>query len=125
MDGFINAFRQVGKTGTSVMGYYTEPDIQYYWNLADEYLLFDHFFSAAAAGSVTNHMYWVAAAPGTTNDQLPDAGWGDLAHHLRPVTGAGRLLEILRAELRSQPDIPAPGAWAARHADCTRPAAGL
>lgn len=89
MDGFINAFRQVGKTGTSVMGYYDQTDIQYYWNLANDYLLFDRFFSAAAAGSVTNHMYWVAGAPGAANDQLPDTGWGDLPTIFDRLQAAG------------------------------------
>jgi phospholipase C len=45
------------------MGYYDGSDIPYYWNLADEYVLFDRFFSSAKDGSFSNHMYWVAAIP--------------------------------------------------------------
>ena len=42
------------------MGYYDGTDIPYYWNLAQNYVLFDHFFSSAKDGSTANHMYWVA-----------------------------------------------------------------
>ena len=45
------------------MGYYDGRDIPYYWNLADNYVLFDEFFSSATDGSFANHMYWVSAAP--------------------------------------------------------------
>ena len=31
----------------SAMGYYDDRDIPYYWNLADNYVLFDHFFTSA------------------------------------------------------------------------------
>ncbi len=61
------------------MGYYTDQDLPYYWNVADQYVLFDHFFSAAAGGGVWNHSYWVSAAPGNpAADRIPDQGYGDL-----------------------------------------------
>ena len=41
------------------MGYYDGRDIPYYWNVADEYVLFDRFFTSAGGGIVWNHMYWV------------------------------------------------------------------
>jgi phospholipase C len=50
------------------MGYYDDRDIPYYWNLADNYVLFDNFFSSAKEGSLTNHIFWItgqAPPPGT------------------------------------------------------------
>jgi phospholipase C len=57
MDGFVRAAsidRQ--SVERSVMGYYDDRDLPLYWKLADEYVLFDRFFAATAAGSVASHM---------------------------------------------------------------------
>jgi phospholipase C len=81
MDGFVWAFSREGKRhGALAMGYYDDRDIPYYWNVADEYVLFDRFFSSARGGSVINHMYWVTGAPGIKGkrDAIPPGGWGDL-----------------------------------------------
>jgi phospholipase C len=78
MDGFIDAFRTAGLSGrTNVMGYYDGSDIPYYWNLADRYVLFDHWFSAGAGGSVYNHMYWVTGTEGSPSDSVPPGGFGN------------------------------------------------
>ena len=61
MDGFVSALNARGENGKLAMGYYDSRDIPYYWNLAANYVLFDHFFSSAKDGSFANHMYWVAA----------------------------------------------------------------
>ncbi len=63
MDGFVSALNSRNQDGKLSMGYYDEQDIPYYWNLADNYVLFDKFFSSASDGSFANHMYWVAAVP--------------------------------------------------------------
>jgi phospholipase C len=81
MDGFVWAFSREGKRhGGLAMGYYDDRDIPYYWNVADEYVLFDRFFSSARGGSVINHMYWVTGAPGIQGkrDAIPPGGWGNL-----------------------------------------------
>jgi phospholipase C len=81
MDGFVWAFGREGKRHGSIsMGYYDDKDIPYYWNVADEYVLFDRFFSSAHGGSVINHMYWATGAPGIKGkrDAVPAEGWGDL-----------------------------------------------
>ncbi len=80
MDGFISAFRTQGKDGTLAMGYYDDRDLPLYWNIADQYVLFDRFFSSAAGGSVRNHMFWVAGTAGATElkDSIPKEGWGDI-----------------------------------------------
>jgi phospholipase C len=78
MNGFVDAFRQVGKDGTLAMGYYDERDLPFYWNLADDYVLFDRFFSAAPSGSIANRMFWVSGVPGSGDNRIPSQGWGDI-----------------------------------------------
>ncbi len=63
MDGFVSALNSRNQDGKLTMGYYNEQDIPYYWNLADNFVLFDQFFSSAKDGSFANHMYWVAGIP--------------------------------------------------------------
>lgn len=67
MDGFVSALMQRNQDGRIAMGYYDDRDLPYYWNLADNYVLFDRFFSSATDGSFGNHMYWVAAIPPVTD----------------------------------------------------------
>ncbi len=66
MDGFVSALNNRNQDGRLAMGYYDASDIPYYWNLASNFVLFDHFFSSAKDGSFANHMYWVAAIPPVT-----------------------------------------------------------
>jgi phospholipase C len=63
MDAFVSALNARNQDGKLAMGYYDGTDIPYYWNLADNYVLFDSFFSSAKDGSFANHMYWVAGIP--------------------------------------------------------------
>jgi phospholipase C len=80
MDGFVSAFRQVGSgLHPSIMGYYDGRDIPFAWNAARSYVLFDRFFTSAKVGTLANHMFWVAGAPGTTVGQgVPPGGFGNL-----------------------------------------------
>jgi len=80
MDGFVAANSDNGRDGAIAMGHYDDRDLPYYWNLADNYVLFDRFFSSAKAGSVANHMFAVTATPGVTgrSERIPPEGWGDL-----------------------------------------------
>ncbi len=70
LDGFVYALNKRNQDGRLTMGYYDERDLPYYWNLADEYVLFDRFFSSAAGGSFLNHMYWVAGQPAGSGDRM-------------------------------------------------------
>jgi phospholipase C len=74
MDGFISALNALKQNGKLAMGYYDGSDIPYYWNLADQYVLFDRFFSSAQDGSFANHMYWVAAVPPVTTNARQSGG---------------------------------------------------
>ena len=75
MDGFVHAHDRLGAEGELAMGYYDDGDIPFYWNVADEYVLFDRFFSSSKGGSVWNHMYWVAGVPGSDKDVVPVDGF--------------------------------------------------
>ncbi len=44
-----------------VLGFYTREDLPHYHRLADEYVLFDHFFQAFSGGSTCNALYLAAA----------------------------------------------------------------
>lgn len=79
LDGFVWAHDRLGKDGALAMGYYDDRDLPYYWNLADEYVLFDRFFSSSSSGSIRNHMYAVTGSPGATGpEEIPVRGWGDI-----------------------------------------------
>lgn len=69
MNGFVSSIDRRNQNGKQTMGYYDDTDIPYYWNLADNYVLFDAFFSSAREGSLTNHLFWVAGL-------APDVGKG-------------------------------------------------
>ena len=76
MNGFVDVFTRRGIVGAKPMGYYDDRDLPYYWNLADNYVLFDRFFASAAGGSVWNHMFWVSGTPGNPKgDIIPPAGF--------------------------------------------------
>jgi phospholipase C len=64
MDGFVYALNQRNQNGALAMGYYDGRDLPYYWNLADQYVLFDSFFSSEQGGSFGNHMFWVSGQQG-------------------------------------------------------------
>jgi phospholipase C len=79
MNGFVYALNLRNQDGASSMGYYNDNELPYYWNIADEYVLFDNFFSSANGGSVANHMFWVAGVVGKDGEEkIPDDGYGDI-----------------------------------------------
>ena len=76
MDGFVSAFAQHRGLGSQAMGYYDGIDLPYYWNVADNYVLFDRMFASAAGGVVWNHMFWVTGTPGNpVADKLNPTGF--------------------------------------------------
>jgi phospholipase C len=83
MDGFVRgASVDRQNVERSVMGYYDDRDVPFYWNLARAYVLFDRFFAAAPDGSVANHLFWVTGTPGPSGpageNGLPQGDLGDL-----------------------------------------------
>jgi phospholipase C len=78
MDGFAKTLRTYNLDGSLAMAYYDQRDIGYYWGLANQYVLFDNYFSSAKAGSVPNRMFWVSGVPGTTTNNIPAQGFDNL-----------------------------------------------
>jgi phospholipase C len=78
MDGFVAALNERGQDGRMALGYYDDRELPYYWNLADEYVLFDRFFSSARSGSIQNRMFAVAGVPGSDKGRIPEGGYADL-----------------------------------------------
>jgi phospholipase C len=68
MNGFISAFAGQRGVGDLAMGHYDDRDIPFYWNVADDYVLFDRAFTSAAGGSIWNHFYWVTGSPGNPKE---------------------------------------------------------
>jgi phospholipase C len=90
MDGFVSVFSDRRGVGNQAMGYYDDSDIPYYWNVADNYVLFDRFFTSAAGGSVWNHFYWVTGTPGNpAADSLIPTGFDDVPTIFDRLQAAG------------------------------------
>jgi phospholipase C len=90
MDGFVAAFQQQGRDGARAMGYYNAQELPFYWEAAQNYVLFDHFFSATPYGIRDNRSYWVSAspAPGGTG-RIPAGGYGNLQTIFDRLQAAG------------------------------------
>jgi len=90
MDGFVSAFAQWQGVGDQPMGYYDDRDIPYYWNVADNYVLFDRLFTSAAGSSVWNHMFWTTGTPGNpAADELSPTGFDDVPTIFDRLQAAG------------------------------------
>jgi phospholipase C len=89
MDGFVHALDLRNQDGRLALGFRDGRDVPYYWNLADQYVLYDHFFSSAAAGSFLNHVYWVTGSPGGGYDRFPPGGFKHLPTIFDRLEAAG------------------------------------
>ena len=106
MDGFLAAQEDLRASARKLpLGFYNGRDLPYYWKMAEEYVLFDRFFSSAMGGSYLNHVYWVAGGPGNVDEAVPDEG-ARRPHHLRSAATSGRVVEVLRAGLRPERHLP-------------------
>jgi len=78
MDGFVAAYQRQGRDGATAMGHYDGRTLAFYWKVASDYVLFDHFFSSNQYGIRNNRSYWVSAvpAPGAAG-RIPPGGYGD------------------------------------------------
>jgi phospholipase C len=74
MNGFVHAQHVRSGSGSQTMGYYNGSNVPFYWNVADRYVLFDHFFSSVLGGSFLNHVYWVGAGTGNATQTVPTGG---------------------------------------------------
>ncbi len=68
------------QSGFFTLAHYTDKHVPYYWNVAERFVLFDHYFSSANASvdtPIRNKLYAVAAAPGRATKLSPQ-GYGNL-----------------------------------------------
>jgi phospholipase C len=78
MNGFVSSYEREGRDGSLAMGHYNRQALPFYWDVASNYVLFDHFFSSALYGSRVNRSYWVCGAPPPYHGQQPPAsGYGN------------------------------------------------
>ena len=74
MDGFARA-QPNASIGATSMGYLNRQDLPYYWNLADRFTLYDHFFASSRAGALPNRVAAVAGQDaGLTASTAPAGG---------------------------------------------------
>ncbi|MDD1751317.1 MAG: alkaline phosphatase family protein, partial [Methanothrix sp.] len=78
MNGFVDALNKINQDGTLSMGHFDDSTIPFYWNLADEYVLFDNYFSSAHTGSIANRLFWVAGQPGDQSNRIPQGGFKNI-----------------------------------------------
>ena len=74
MNGFVAAQQDRNLPGSLTLGYYDRTDLPLYWDLANNYVLADRFFSSAMGGSLANHQYWVAAKDSGMGESIPAGG---------------------------------------------------
>jgi phospholipase C len=74
-DGFVHALDLRNQDGRLALGYRDGRDLPYYWNLADQYTLYDRFFSSAGSGSFLNHIFWVTGTAAGGHDGIPQHGF--------------------------------------------------
>jgi phospholipase C len=75
MDGFVAAQSARGLSADQSLGQYDRKDVSYYWQLADNYVLMDHFFSSAMTGSLENHLYLFAGRSVAARDRSAIGGY--------------------------------------------------
>ncbi|MEA2629419.1 MAG: phospholipase, partial [Chloroflexota bacterium] len=75
MNGFVAAQQDRNLPGSLALGYYDGTDLPFYWDLAKNYVLADHFFSSAMGGSLANHQYWVAGMDSGRGESIPAEGF--------------------------------------------------
>jgi phospholipase C len=80
----------------AVLGFYTRDDLPDYYRLADEHVLFDHFFQAMSGGSTGNALYLVAARSAVSS-KVPAGKAGSLTPPVfdRPYDKNGILINDL------------------------------
>lgn len=78
MNGFVDTLNRLNQDGSLSMGYFDDTHLPFYWNLADQYVLFDNYFSSAHTGSITNRMFWVSGRPGDETNRIPEGGFGNI-----------------------------------------------
>ena len=78
MTGFVDALVKLNQDAKLTMGYFDDRDIPFYWNLADQFVLFDNYYSSAHTGSIMNRMFSITGQPGSDENRIPANGYRDI-----------------------------------------------
>lgn len=78
MDGFVVAQTTGRVDGTGAMGFYRPSDLPVTSQLADQGVLFDHWFSAEPGNGIANRVFALTGVTVPEVSQVPAAGWPDL-----------------------------------------------
>ena len=80
MDGFVYTAAKYSRNNDNIdinghraMGYYTEADIPYYYELASQFAISDNYFSSSPAATLSNRLFFLAASAfGRVYPAFPD-----------------------------------------------------
>jgi phospholipase C len=89
MDGFVYAQNSHTNAGKMAMGYYRPQDIPVLTQMADQAVLFDHWFSSVPAGSVANRLFAVSGQSQPADVTVPPGGWGAIPFIFDRLQAAG------------------------------------
>lgn len=89
MNGFVLAQTTRESDGTSALGYFRPGDLPLLNDLADQGVVFDHWFGGVPGGSVANRLFDVTARPAGDPSTVPVSGWSDQAVIFDRLTNAG------------------------------------
>jgi phospholipase C len=78
MDGFVYAQATRQHDGRAAMGYYNPEDIPIMTELADQGVLFDHWFSSVPGGSIQNRLFAVSGQSTADQLEVPAGGWRNI-----------------------------------------------
>ncbi len=90
MNGFVRAQSRNGVTDEQTMGFYDRSSLSFYWNVADQFVLFDRFFASAPGGNLATHLSWITGSSAVgTRESIPAGGFGDLPTIFDRLQAAG------------------------------------
>ncbi len=89
MDGFVYAQSAHTNAGKMAMGYYRPQDIPILSQMAGQSVLFDHWFSSVAAGSVANRLFAASGQSLPADGSVPEGGWGNMPFIFDRLQAAG------------------------------------
>ena len=107
MDGFVAAYQQQGRDGALAMGYYDASELPFYWEAAQNYVLFDHFFSSVKYGISGQPLLLGVGEPGTGGTgRIPAGGYGNLPTIFDRLQAAGVSWKFYVQGYNPRADIP-------------------
>jgi phospholipase C len=89
MNGFVLAQTTRESDGTAALGYFRPADLPLLNDLADQGMVFDHWFGGVPGGSVANRLFDVTARAAGDPSTVPVSGWSNQAVIFDRLTNAG------------------------------------